>query len=372
METEHILEVDHTSRTPISVQVSRQLAWLISAGRLVAGDRLPPLRVLADRLGINLHTVSAAYRHLEEDGLVATRHGSGTYVLPRDPGRHTRHGSDVPASTFGVVVPAYTDLYRRVIDGIEMVAYQAPALLFVGSAHESAEIGLRTVERMIGRGVDGIIVTAPLLPPDEVPGLLASFPAIVFCDWPAGPQPGVLFDLEGGVGDAVRHLIGHGHRSIGLIAPPADWQNASPVHQGYRRALAEADLAPGPMVTVYDYTLEAGVQVDTRLAALPHPPTAVIADNDATAVGLLRSARRRGLRLPDDLAVIGMGGSQLGALVEPALTTVDLPATKMGREAMRILLNLCRGIPPEPSGLMLGTNLTIRQSCGCAATDPDT
>jgi LacI family repressor for deo operon, udp, cdd, tsx, nupC, and nupG len=331
----------------------------------VAGDRLPSVRHLAAALGINLHTVRSAYRNLEEDGLVETRHGSGTFVLPRDPGRPGPRGSKVPSSTFGIVVPAHTDLYRRIIDGAESIAHDAPALLFVGSARESEVKCLQIVERMIGRGVDGIVVTAPLMPEQEGARLAGSFGRLVFCDWPGGPRPRVLFDLEAGVAAAVRHLAGHGHRRVGLVVTPAEWPNASPIHRGFRRGLAESDLPQGQIAIVYDYTAEAGHRAADDLFADPDPPTAVVTANDVYAVGILRTARKRGIGVPDDLAVVGTGDHEIGRIVEPTLTTILLPAERMGREALQMVLDLSAGRPPEPGAVELDCPLLVRGSCGC-------
>lgn len=365
MELEHRLEIDRKSRDPINVQLSRQLAWLISGGRLVAGDRLPAVRRLAAALGINLHTVRSAYRQLEEDGLVVTRHGSGTFVLPRDPGRRAHRGSGVPASTFGIVVPAHTDLYRRIIDGAESIAHDAPALLFVGNAMESEGMGLQIVERMIGRGVDGIILAAPMVPEAVGLELAETFRRIVFCDWPGGPRPRLLFDLEGGVAEAARHLAGHGHEKLGLIVPPPHWVNAEPIHSGYHRALSKIGLPSDTIVTVYNYTVEAGRRAAEILLSLPEPPTGVIASDDAYAIGFTQVLRERGMSVPDDAAIVGMGGHEIGAAVSPGLTTVDLPGTRMGREAMRILLEAPRGQAGESPEVKLECDLVVRESCGC-------
>jgi LacI family transcriptional regulator len=370
MDLEHLLEIDRASRTPLNLQLSSQLEWLISAGHLVANDRLPPVRQLAATLGINLHTVRAAYQHVEDDQLVVTQHGRGTFVLPRDPSRRGSSGSGVPASTFGVIVPAHTDLYRRMLDGIGLVAHAAPALLFVGSARESEETGLQVAQRMVGRGVDGLIVTAPLIPQGAVSDLIASFPRIVFGDWPGGPQPGVSFDLESGVSQAVHHLIDHGHSDIGLVCTPAAWVNAAPVHRSHGEALAAAGLEPGSIVTVYDYTVEAGTRALGELLDDGPAPSAVIVGNDATAIGVIRAARRRGLRIPGDLAVIGTGGHEMGEYVDPSLTTIHLPGERMGVEAMTLLLSLARGEAPVGAVAPLETSLVVRESCGCEVAVP--
>jgi LacI family transcriptional regulator len=367
MDIEHSLEIDRASRYPINLQLSRQLAWLITGGRLVAGERLPAVRYLAAMLGINLHTVRAAYRHLEEDGLVETRHGSGTYVLPRDPSRPIEAGSGIPGSIFGIVIPAYADLYQRIIDGAELLAHHASALLLVGNARESEAVGLQIVERMTSRGVDGIIVAAPLLPADRAAALARSAQRIVFCDWPNGPLPGIRFDLEGGIAAGVRHLAEHGHRDIGLIAPPAAWANAGPVHTGYRKAMEQARLAPGLIATVYDYTPEAGQHAAAELLDRRPAPTAILASNDQFAVGVRDIAAARGLTVPSDLAVVGFGGGQIGELMTPRLTTVHLPGRRMGGMAMQMLLDE----PPDarsPSSTILEPRLVVRESCGCSET----
>ncbi len=113
------LKVQRTSSVSISHQISQQLTWLISTGKIKAGDRLPPIRTAAQRLGIHMHTVRAAYHHLEEMGCVSSRPGAGTRVLPYQP---LSHQAELPVSVgmhIGVILPELDAFHSQVLSGME-------------------------------------------------------------------------------------------------------------------------------------------------------------------------------------------------------------------------------------------------------------
>src|SRR5512136_2954826 len=99
------MAVDAEAPLPLATQLRQQLAWLIASGQVQAGDRLPPVREVAEHLGINRNTVRAAYQQLEADGLLTLRQGRGSLVLPYDMQRSRRQAASVPTFTVGVLIP---------------------------------------------------------------------------------------------------------------------------------------------------------------------------------------------------------------------------------------------------------------------------
>jgi DNA-binding transcriptional regulator YhcF (GntR family) len=126
------LAVDPETDMSLWLQLKRQLIWLIASDQLKAGEKLPSVRQLANHLGINLHTVRAAYRKLEADGLVATRHGSGTVVLKYDPIRLSQGVARVRTYTIGVLVPRLSNpFYPAFLRGVENIARQHHSLPWI-------------------------------------------------------------------------------------------------------------------------------------------------------------------------------------------------------------------------------------------------
>ena len=114
----HIVRVDPDAAVPLATQVSQQLAWLIASGKLRPGDQLPPTRQFSTQLGINLHTVRAAYSQLAADGLVTTHRGRLATVLGYDRTKAAIEAPDLPSFTVGVIIPGFSSFFAPILDGI--------------------------------------------------------------------------------------------------------------------------------------------------------------------------------------------------------------------------------------------------------------
>lgn len=351
------LEIRRDARTPLAVQLSRQLRWLITGGHLVGGERLPSIRELAETTGINLHTVRAAYRHLEDDGLVEVRHGSGAYVLPRDPGRGVGERLTPPSAVYGLIVPTLAGIYRQFVNGAGMAADAIGAIVTVTEARESVTRGTSAAQAMIDMGCAAIVVAAPLIDPERIRTGGERPSRVIVCDWPNGPTPRIDLDLAAGIGEAIEHLRWHGHQRIALVSPPTEWENIRPMHEVFD------DLVPDHAhVAVHEFTLEAGAHAAATVLATRPRPTAVIAAGDDVSLGLIAGLGEHGLDVPADLAVVGIGAhAEIGSR-RPELTLVEVPARAMGREAVV----LASEEPFDPAACRhLAARLTIGASCGC-------
>ena len=190
---------------------------------------------------------------------------------------------------------------------------------------------------------------------------------VVSVDWATNPGYNLLIDLENAGYLATRHLLEHGHRRIGLITYHTEVTNVRPIHQGYEKALAEfgvrLDLELVARVSRFD--MPAGALGMRELLAIDRPPTAVFAICDPMALGALREIKANGLRVPQDIALIGFNDNPLAALVDPPLTTVAAPARELGVEAIKMLQSLISGVGPSQARVVLPVHLILRGSCGC-------
>ena len=164
---------------------------------------------------------------------------------------------------------------------------------------------------------------------------------------------------------ATDHLIRLGHRRIAYVGgPTASSPNQARLH-GYRAALENAGVAHDPALVrhgVFDFA--SGVSLGGELLDSPEPPTAIFAGCDPTAVGVLAAAQSRGLRVPEDLSVVGFDDTYLTEWSRPTLTTVRQPLRDMGRVALRTLLRLIAGEPLDSHHVELATTLVVRDSSG--------
>ena len=162
---------------------------------------------------------------------------------------------------------------------------------------------------------------------------------------------------------ATRHLLDLGHRRVAYLGGPATQACNQARVQGYRGAM-EATGAPVPdgYVRMGRFSYEHGIAGGAALLALPEPPTAVFAGSDETALGVIEAARGRGLRVPEDLSVVGFDDTPVARLAAPPLTTVRQPLREMGAVAVRTALRLAAGERVDSHHVELATELVVRQS----------
>ncbi len=174
-----------------------------------------------------------------------------------------------------------------------------------------------------------------------------------------------------GACDATRHLIELGHRRIGHIAGKATLGCAHERIAGYRAALAEAGLPADPNLIVQgDFFQPSGFSGARALLDMPEPPTAIFAANDDMAFGVVEAARLRGMRIPEQLSVVGFDDVPQASIVHPPLTTVRQPLEQMGRVATVTLLSLIEDPQLSVERVVLPTELVVRQSCCPPAAAP--
>lgn len=361
------LNIVSNSGEPLVEQLRRQLTWQIAAGKLKPGDRLPPVRELARQLSINLHTVRSAYRRLEADGLVSTRQGSGTHVLPVELQKLAALAGRNRSYTIGVILPGMSNpFYHSFLQGIEQSIQNDQMLLFVCDAHEDPEQLVRYYAQLSARQVDGIIV-ASFDPQDLIKGGTTFGLPTVWVDWPGCPGPAVNFDLERAAYLAVSHLVEHGHRRIGMITFAGASANVAAMNAGYARALQEANIALDQtwIAPQQNFLMPAGERAAHQLMSLAEPPSAIFTIADTLALGALRALKKDGYRVPQQVALASVNDIAFAELVDPPLTTVAMPAYRLGSEAAAMLRSMMHGETPPQTQVLLQVELVIRQSCGC-------
>lgn len=217
-----------------------------------------------------------------------------------------------------------------------------------------------------GGHIDGIILSGPRSDDKQLPRLCAEgFPVVLLGQLPETGAPFVDVDNVDGAYRATEHLISLGHRRIGLITnAPLAYTASEQRLAGYRRALEAHGIPYEPMLVRYgDFREESGYAAMTSLLE-GIPPEAMFVASDLVAFGALEAIKMRGLRVPDDIAIVGFDDVPVARYVDPALTTIRLPAQQLGTEATRLVLRLIAGEEPEDTAILLQTTLIVRDSCG--------
>ncbi|MGB9757233.1 MAG: LacI family DNA-binding transcriptional regulator [Candidatus Bipolaricaulaceae bacterium] len=218
------------------------------------------------------------------------------------------------------------------------------------------------------RRVDGLIILGTDVSEDLVRSL-AEFVPLVLVDHTFPGIPSVVSDNVGGARLATLHLLDHGHREVAFVAETLADPSFRARFEGYRLALRERGLR-----VRRGFVVEGGRRSDSDQVAMAkllgggRLPTAIFAANDFMAVGAIKALTTAGLKVPQDVAVVGFDDGALATLVHPPLTTVRVPRVEMGRAAARKLLALLRGGNAHPVVEILPTALTVRTSCGCISS----
>ncbi|MPQ59913.1 LacI family DNA-binding transcriptional regulator [Duganella sp. FT27W] len=257
--------------------------------------------------------------------------------------------------TIGIVVqdissPFFDETLRGIDDGLKGTGYAS----VIVSGHWNADEEADRVRLLLARKVDGIILLSGRISDEAVLGFSGQRP-IVSTGRALQTRTALGFktDNEYGAWLAVRHLVELGHRRIAFISGPANNHDADERLAGYRRALTEAQIDIDPALIVEgNYHEASGMMAMNRLFDTHQQFTAVFAANDLTAYGARLALYRKGIRVPDDISLVGFDDLPGSWYTTPPLTTVRQPMYDMGRIATQALLRLINGetvqgeIPP--------------------------
>jgi DNA-binding LacI/PurR family transcriptional regulator len=264
--------------------------------------------------------------------------------------------------TLGVVVTDVTDPFvAEVMRGAEAASREAGYTLLFAMSNRDPVQEMASILLLLQREVEGLIVISGRAG-DEYARLRAERDG----EWPLvlvnNEQPGpaiytVRMDNRDGVAQAIVHLQVLGHSNIAFIAGPEHGRSSQERLNGYRAAMAEGGREH---VIQGEGTLQDGERALETLRALRPAPTAVLCYNDLAALGLIAAATRAGMRVPDDLSVMGFDDIAMSAFSAPPLTTIRQPTGDLGRAAVDVCLGALEGRCPEPR--ILRGELVIRQS----------
>ncbi|MFE0463669.1 substrate-binding domain-containing protein [Kitasatospora sp. NPDC058965] len=342
--------------------VADRLRRELADGVWPPGARLPIEPELARAHGTSVSTVRRAVADLVAEGLVVRRQGSGTYVLaPRSTGSHR--------VLIGVIVPDAAFYYPRVLQGIEEELTAAGARFVIASSGYDQAREWSAVADMQAAGAAGLLLAPTLAGPERSAAYLtrlAQLPVPVVLVERRGTSLGdagesVCTHHEAGGFDAVRHLAGLDHRTVGLVLRLHS-PTTEPVRRGFHQAVRELGLSG----VEFEAALEewSPAAADRCLAGLRAAgATAAVCFGDRQAALLVAAARRAGVRVPQDLALVAYD-DEIAELAEIPLTAVAPPKHLMGRTAATVLLNRLAHPEEAVRQVLLRPAITVRESCG--------
>lgn len=270
------------------------------------------------------------------------------------------------SNTIGLIIPNIDNpVFAESTLGVQEYVEEKNIKVILGNTSYRPSQEEKLVKVLRESQVDGLIITSTDPTGPLVQALVdEGFPfVLLFSTIKGGPLSAVGVDNYRGGYVATEHLVSLGHKRIGIISGKFSVTDRG-YHRwcGYRECLRDHEIEYDENLLVQtEYSLSGGSKSIKTLLELPEPPTAVFCSNDYIALGAMKGAREMGLRLPEDLSIVGFDDMQTASYMVPALTTVRQPAYEMGRRAGELLLQLIEE-PGNPVQDMMDTKLVVRES----------
>jgi LacI family transcriptional regulator len=333
------------------------------------------LRAIAERLGLSVTTVSRALGNYPEvSATTRARVRAEADRIRYRPNQLARRLRSGRSEAIGIVLPVaagqFNDpFFLRLLAAVGPPLQRAGLDLLVMTARPGAE-ELRAYRHLIeGRRVDGMLLARTRRQDARIRYLLDRGTPFVAHGRSEEPRPFAFIDVDGETAcrQATERLIAFGHRRIGLINATPDYMFAHHRTQGWRAALAAAGLPVGP-VRAAEPSEEAGWTLMRDLLAQPDAPTAVLCGTDRLAIGALHAVSQAGLRVGQDISLIGYDDLPMARCTDPPLTTIEQPVDRAGARMVEMLMALFDGA--EPAGLqeVWTARLIPRESDGPVGT----
>ncbi|MEQ4205529.1 LacI family DNA-binding transcriptional regulator [Actinopolymorpha sp. B17G11] len=320
---------------------------------------------IAREAGVSVSTVSKVLNGRED---VAPSTRARIQGLLTESG-YRRRGAG-PRQRVGLVDFVITELASpwacEVLRGAEQEAHRGGAGLVITATHNRNADARPWLQTLAARRSDGVVLVVSRLPAAAAERLAAMHTPFVLVDPVGGFDPAIpsvgATNWAGGLA-ATEHLVELGHRRIGIVTGPPELLCSQERLDGYRAALRRAGIGiDESLVRFGNFFADGGRRGVAQLLDLDDPPTAIFAGNDVQASGVYAEAYHRGLRIPDDLSVVGFDDVELCEVLWPPLTTVRQPLSEMAQLATRTVLEKAERDAEHPIRIELATSLVVRES----------
>lgn len=273
------------------------------------------------------------------------------------------------SNSIGVIIPEMVHyFFSSVLSGITDVAYDAGFTVIICQSNEIHEREVANVKALYANRVDGILISISKDSDefDHLNFLIDNDIPVVFFDRFA---PGIVCDKVivddfDAAYKATKHLIDEGRRRIAHFSGPQKLLIGRERLEGYKKALKSAGIPVDESLIIHAENFEMAREAVSKLLELPKPPDGIFAVNDLTAIGAMLTLQKRGVKVPDEVAIVGFSDGKFSGIVEPNLSSVDQHGYEMGTAAARMLIKRILSEDPfyPPETVILQTSLIIRGS----------
>jgi LacI family transcriptional regulator len=327
------------------------------------------IHTVARLANVSIATVSRTINHIPTvNSKIAARVWEVIKELDYFPNTQARALVSGRSRLLGLIVSEITNpFFPELIQGFEDVAVEHGYEILIGSTNYDPERMKSCIRRMVERNAEGVALMTFGIEEPLLDQLVDRKVPLVLVD--VGPEwPGVSLlrvDYHHGIQQGVQHLAALGHRDIAFVTGPLRLHSAQSRLTAFRRAVQECGIAiDASRIVEGDHTMEGGIAAAEKLLAGAKLPTAVMCSNDMTAIGVLHMAYRAGLRVPDDLSIIGFDNIHITQMTTPPLTTIQMSCFELARAAVMALRAHVEGTPEPQRDYPIETRLIVRESTG--------
>jgi DNA-binding LacI/PurR family transcriptional regulator len=333
------------------------------------GHEKMDIRTVAKLANVSIATVSRTINRVSTvNPKMAKRVWEAIEKLDYFPNTQARALVSGRSRLLGLIVSEITNpFFPELIQGFEDIAVEHGYEILISSTNYDPQRMSLCIRRMLERRAEGVAVMTFGVEKPLLEQLAERKVPLVFVD--VGPErPGISLlrvDYHHGIRQGVQHLAALGHRHIAFVSGPKRLHSAQSRIAAFSKSLAECAIVADPAWIVEgDHTMEGGIDAMDRLLKSKHLPTAVMCSNDMTAIGVLHKLYRAGLRVPDDLSVIGFDDIHIAQVTIPPLTTIQMSCFELARAAVTALrAHVEEGGDPKRN-YKINTHLVVRESTG--------
>lgn len=348
-------------KTTLYDQAFEFLQKSILDGKFTIGDYMPPERTLCEELGISRFTLRHALGRLENDGVIERTPGRGSVI---------RSIPELKRKTIGVINVMQGVLFLDRVNQklLETIKTKEGKAVFCKSEPDVESV--KNTIMSIQKSISGIIIGAFFSNRHQNACLQylkeINIPFVVMHGKKDNDINAVLVNHYPGMADGIKHLKDLGHENVAFLGLTGEGYIR---HQYFKEILADLNLPLREelMVSCSGIMKEGYEKVDELLDA-PSPPTAIIAHNDLVALGAMQKIKKRGLRISEDISIIGLDNLDESLYSSPALTTIEQNKKALGEAAIEILWEKMENPDKPPVNKIIDTHLIVRESTGYAAT----
>lgn len=276
-------------------------------------------------------------------------------------------------NTVGLAISSRSNIYfSDIIVAVENACARLGLMVFLADTADDPEQELKLVRALHQRRVDGMILASSGDPEQRAIAYLREngLPCVLLDRLVSRDFDQVGVENKNAVKQLVDHLVWHGHRRIGMLSNQAGFATTNERIEGYRHGLETNGLPwDDALLELGSPDNAANVQATLRLLDQPNRPTAIVAGNNFATIGVMYAIRERGLRIPQDIALVGFDDFDWADLFEPRLTVIAQPLRQIGELAADMLLQRIKAPTKPKRTIRLKPSLIIRTSCGCGSVD---